>query len=242
MSIRIFLFFLLVTITSSWVRSQETSHDYVEVYKDFDSIFGLENTSLFHGVEYIEEHRMVNEKQKFFKTRYFTKARIEYDGKVFYDVPAKYSIWDDELLVSVEGKTRTSIFKLLENRLTRFNLFSQEFVNIYSPESSFSGIYELLLENSLIQVLKKHSVREKKISENRYIHYEFEPVTPKYFFLYEGEVKEVTRKNILAAFPEQTSLVREKFRIYRNQPRHLQEQSIVNMFESIIQTPKNSSL
>lgn len=242
MNIRSFLPVFFIFISYVCVVGQESANGHAEVYNGFDNLVGIENTAIFHGAEYIEEHRMVNEKHKFFQTRNFREAQITYDGKIFYDVPAKYSIWDDELLVNLEGETRTSTFKLFKNRLGRFTLGSYEFVSFYSPESPLSGIYELLWKEGSLQVLKKHRINEKEVSKNRYIHYEFEPASPKYYFVIGENIKEVTRKNILEVFPENKSLVREKYRTYRRQSKHRRDQSLINMFEILFQASKGSAL
>ena len=65
------------------------SQDYTqkEIYSWYDLQTGIENSTLFRGIEYVEVDRMINEKHKFFKSKDFQIGAVTYNGETFYYVP-----------------------------------------------------------------------------------------------------------------------------------------------------------
>lgn len=70
----------LITCTlSSPVLAQEI-RDSKLAYNWFDQVVGIENTGLFNGIEYIEQHVTINDRQKFLGSIYFTAGNLVYNA------------------------------------------------------------------------------------------------------------------------------------------------------------------
>lgn len=216
-------------------RGQVTipSGELQNAYENFDATIGLQNTGIFTGVEYIEKHRMVNEKHKFFGLNEFIPTTVIYKGQPYYDIPAKYNIFDDLLLVNLSGQRGETNFKLIQTRLDGFMLDSRRFINIYEAGSEFSGIYELLFDSPSMQLLKKYRQSFKKVSNRALVHYEFKPRTPDYYFRYHGNFYNLSRKNLLELFPNHKEEVREQYRKYRKQQKERRDEALVAMFRKL---------
>lgn len=231
---RIFYFSLLtIFLCGTSARGQEISQELQKAYNGFDATIGIQHTDIFTGVEYIEKHRMINEKHKFYASNEFVPATVFYEGQPYFEIPVKYNIFDDLLLVKLPSQRGESEFQLLSNRLDGFVLNSRRFVNVYEAGSEFSGIYQLLYEGPEMQVLKKFRMTEQKISRGELVHYEFKPRSLKYFFKYKDDYYEVNRGNLLELFPEHKQEVREYYRDYRKQRKVQQDDALVAMFQRL---------
>lgn len=217
----------------AWGQEAKPSLELREAYQNFDATIGVQNTDIFTGVEYVEEHRMVNERHKFFGINEFQPITIFYDGQPYFAILGKYNIFEDVLLVKLQSQRGETDFKLLSNRLDGFIFNSTRFVNVWEEGTGFSGIYELLFEDPEMQVLKKHRLSNKKISRRALVHYEFKPRSPEYYFKYKGNYYELTRKNLFDLFPDHKPQVREQYKRYRKQKREQRDKALVSMFQKL---------
>lgn len=234
---QIVLFLLLFqTLFPGFVSlAQESfpSGDLRKAYEGFDATIGIQNTRIFTGLEYIEEHRMINEKNKFFLKDEFRAGTVVYEGQPYFNIPLKYNVFDDLLLVQLPSDRGETVFRLLPNRLNSFVLNSREFVNVWEKDSEFSGIYELLYDSQNLRLLKKYEMSLNKVSGRQLVHYEFEPRRPQYFFSYEGEYYDLSQKNLSNLFPNQRSVVKEQYRKFRKQKREQKENALIAMFQTL---------
>lgn len=222
-----FLFFITPVI------GQEVPKELEKAYEGFDATIGIQNTDIFTGVEYIEKHRMINEKHKFYGMNEFVPTTVYYEGKPYFNIPVKYNIYDDLLLVKLPSQRGETEFQLLSNRLESFLLDSKKFISVYEIDSEFSGIYQLLYEGPELQLLKEHRLSEKRISRRELIHYEFKSRSPQYFFKYKKNYYELNRGNLLELFPEHKSQVREYYRDYRKQRKVQRDDALIAMFQRL---------
>ena len=227
------LFVFFSTGFSGWTQETNLPQDLQQAYENFDATLGIQNTDIFTGVEYIEKHRMINEKHKFYGINEFVPATVYYEDLPYFKIPVKYNIFDDVLLVNLPSQRGQSDFKLLATRLDGFILNSTRFVNFYNPESEFSGIYELVYESDEMQVLKKHRRSFRKVSSREIVHYEFKARSPGYYFKYRGDIYELSRNNMLELFPNHKQEVREQYRKYRKQQKDRRDQALVAMFQNL---------
>ncbi len=228
---------LTVFLCGTSARGQEIPRDLQNAYEGFDATIGIQNTDIFTGVEYIEKHRMINEKHKFYGSDQFVPATVFYEGQPYFEIPVKYNIFDDLLLVQLPSRRGQTEFQLLSTRLDGFLLNSRRFVNVYEAGSQFSGIYQLLYEGPDVQVLKKYRLSQQKISRRELVHYEFKPRSPEYFFKYRGKYYELNRGNLLELFPDHKPEVRDFYRDYRKQQRVQQDDALVAMFQRLSNLP-----
>lgn len=231
-----FLFSLILTflLCGTSAVGQEIPRELQKAYEGFDATIGVQNTDIFTGVEYIEKHRMINEKHKFYRSEKFVPATVFYEDQPYFNIPIKYNIFDDLLLVKLPSQRGETEFQLLSNRLDGFFLDSRRFINVYEGGSEFSGIFELLFEGPGMQVLKKYRLSQQKISRRELVHYEFKQKSPEYFFKYRGNYYELNRGNLLELFPSHKPEVRDYYRDYRKQKRVQQDDALVAMFQRLL--------
>ncbi|MGB7842295.1 MAG: hypothetical protein WBL21_05860 [Salinimicrobium sp.] len=204
-----------------------------EAYTGFDATIGIQNTEIFTGLEYIEEHRMINEKDKFFGENRFRPGTVFYNGEPYFNIPIKYNIFNDVLLVQLPNQRGKSEFKLLPNRLQGFGLDSHYFVNVWDKDNDFSGIYELIFRSHHIKVLKKYRLNMNKVSGRQLVHYEFEPERPKYYFSIDGNYFKLNRENLLRSFPDNRSFIRKSYHKFKKREREQKDEVLAMMFENL---------
>lgn len=211
------------------------SENYKETYIAFDSLLGMENLEISSGVEYIERHRMLNEKHKFFQSFDFQKGTVFYDGQPYFNINMKYNVVDDVVLVQLQNKGAQNIIQLYSSKLDGFKFRDRLFVNVSEGDGlPVQGIFEVIFEDSGDKILKKHLLKEKKILEKKLLHYEFEADKPEYFFFHEGEIQEMNIKNLVNIFPQQKEEIRKYFRKHRKNLKNDPDSYLINLYQDLI--------
>lgn len=203
-------------LSSSFSQAQGEARE-KQIYVKFDNIIGQENTGLLNGVEYIERNRTINEFDKYFLSSRFQPGSLIYDGQPYFEVQMKYNIWDDLILVKIPFNRGTPVLELHKSKISAFKINGHKFTNIEDQETGMdiSGFHEILLENHLFQLLKKHKLKEKTILDKDYSYYEYRSNDPDYILFYQGNYSEINSKRELSEqFPE---LKREITKFYRSQ-------------------------
>lgn len=185
---------------------QAQSADNSFVYSWFDQVVGQANTGIYNAVEYIEEHRTINEHHKFFLNEFFLPASVVYDGQPYYDVELKYNVYDDLLQVKVQHKNNPAIFQLLSEKVESFRIPDHSFINLQEQ----GGFHEVLLENEELGLYKKHRKSIKKREDEQFVYYEFPSEAPHYLLRYDQDFHRInSRRDILRIFPENKRIIRE---------------------------------
>ncbi len=178
-----------------------------EYYNWFDSQVGVENTGLFNGTRYRELYRIRDGKHKFFQSPEFLTGNLLYDGQPYYDIPMKYDLFEDELIIELQAASGKSILKLLKDEVEGFEIDGHKFrhlrdTKVYRSADDIDGFYEVLSETSSILLLKKHLKLRKKVLEDKMVLNEFRE-DDSYYIHYEGLYHPVRNKNdLIKAFPE----------------------------------------
>ncbi|OEY71242.1 hypothetical protein [Salegentibacter salarius] len=236
-----FLFFSFFIITLS-TFSQNYSEE--KIFSWYDQNIGIENTTLFQGIEYVETDRMINEKHKFFETQEFQKGSVTYNGQTFYEVPLKYNIYDDLLLVNLEQDQRNFIFQLIDNQVNQFQIDENKFRYLKSNNNSdILGFYEVINEEGAFKIFKKHLRNRMEIRDRSVAYSEFSPADPDYIFQFKDEFFELdNRRDVYSKFPDLKSEIRGFYSKYRKQSRNnpdLFMKNLANEINSLIPSATN---
>lgn len=210
----LFVGIIMLAITAGYGQNTPDQKN-ADSFLIFDNIVGIENTAIFNGIEYIEKHRIINNKHKFFKGYNFIKGTVLYDGQPFYDVSLKYNVFEDLVLVQLENEQGKNTIQLYDELLNGFSIDDHQFVNIKNKNSTVSGIHELIFENSHFKVFKKHVLKEKTLLDKKLLYHEFRVDDAEYFFQYKEDIQEVSLKNLIDAFPNNKNLIKERYRFNR---------------------------
>lgn len=205
---------VFLVLFATHIRAQQT--DQRDYYNWFDEQVGIENTGLFNGIRYKEMYRIKNGKHKFYKSPDFQTAHLLYDGQPYYDIPMKYDLFDDQLIISLQTDTGSSIMQLLKEEVTGFELDDRRFVHlkgieIFKSKEQIDGFYEVLEEGQSLILYKKHRKLRKKILENKAILNEFRNDNL-YYVYHEGLFYPIKNKNdLIKIFPERKKQINAFF-------------------------------
>ncbi len=199
--------FLILLFTTSFFAIAQSNSD-EKYYKWFDSTIGIENTGLYNGVEYIDAEQAKGEFIKFLYRGDFRNGTIDYDGQTYYDIPLKYDVFNDKLVIKIVGDNSTSILQLFTEKLSSFKTSGQSFTKIENTitendNDKLSGFYEILFDSSEIKVYKKHRKGQLRQIKNKTLLFEYKSKDPYYFLEHENNMYSVKNKrDFIQLFPE----------------------------------------
>ncbi|WP_133550289.1 hypothetical protein [Salegentibacter sp. 24] len=187
-------------------------------YSWYDEQTGIENSNLFKGIEYIETHRVINELDQFFGSRDFREATITYNGQTFYNVPIKYNIYKDVVIVNPQYNQKSSIFQLVDNRVQEFTINEHQFIYLNALNNpKISGFFEILADENKLKIYKKHKMKMKELRDRQVVYHEFEKAKAAYYFEFQNEVFELENKrNLYGFFPDLKNEIRDFYRNNRS--------------------------
>ena len=199
---KIHLLFLSVFFISFSTFSQVDSQK--KIYSWYDTQNGIENSMLFRGIEYVETDRMINERHKFFKTDKFQKGALMYDGQTFYEVPLKYNIFNDLLLVNLQQGSRNLIFQLISNKVDNFMIGEHQFKYLKSRNNiKLEGFYEVINDQGEFKIYKKHLQNSREIRDKNLAYTEFNREDPEYIYQIGSDNFSLgSRSELMSNFPE----------------------------------------
>lgn len=233
------LFLILVSFSAF---SQNYSEK--EIYSWYDLQMGIENSTLFRGIEYVETDRMINEKHKFFETQKFQNGVVTYGGQTFYKVPLKYNIYDDLLLVKLKQENRNFTFQLISDRVSYFQIGNHKFKYVKANKNSnILGFYEVINEKGAFKVFKKHIQNRKEIRDRTVAYSEFSAANPDYIFQFKNDFFELdNRRSLSAKFPYLKSELKTFYGKHRKQSRNNPDvfmNNLANKMNSLISSVRN---
>ena len=141
-----FLLFFIYTI-NFFSQSNEK-----EALVWFDNIVGKKNLDINIGVRYVEKYRSLEGNYHFLFNNQFNKSTIKYDNQTYYEVPIKYDILDDDIIVNIPSERENYSLILNKSKIESFILFNKLFVNLKEY-----GINEKLYSNNKVTLFKKYS-------------------------------------------------------------------------------------
>ena len=205
---------IVLMVCSIQMRAQQA--DQKDYYNWFDEQVGIENTGLFNGIRYKELYRIKNGKHKFYKSPEFLTANLWYDGQPYYDIPLKYDLFEDQLIISLQTDAGSSIIQLLKEEVAGFQLDGKQFVHlkgieVFKSKDQVDGFYEVLEEGNSLTLYKKHQKLRKKVLENKAILNEFRN-DDLYYILHEDLFYPIKSKNdLIKIFPQRKKQINAFF-------------------------------
>lgn len=206
-----------------------------EIYSWYDNQIGIENSSLFRGIEYVEEHRMINEKHKFFKSNMFQSGVVTYDGQFFNDVILRFNVYDDVLVVNLLQGKRNSFFQLISSKVNSFQVNNHKFRFLNPSNSSINeGFYEVISEEGNFKIFKKHIKKRKEQNDKNLVYFEFIDKKPDYVFQFYQEYYELNNKRgLFLKFPDHKKKLKDFYKNYRDQFRNTPDIFMNNLSKEI---------
>ena len=196
---------LLILLPNLYVIAQDFKAE--KQYNWFDVTIGIENTGLYNGVEYIDVEKATGDFKKFLYKNGFQSGNIAYDGQTYYDIPLKYDVFNDEVILQLTGKNSVTILQPFKELITSFNITNRRFERIENKTTEdgdeFSGFYEELLKTPQLTVFKKHRKKRLKRIKRKTLIYQFKLKNPYYFLYYQNKYYSVKNKrDFIQLFPD----------------------------------------
>ncbi|MBE7638850.1 hypothetical protein GUB10_00765 [Salegentibacter sp. BLCTC] len=227
----LFFFFYFVFLYSTF--SQAYSKE--KIYAWHDQNLEVQNTRLFQGIEYVETDRVINDLHKFFETNEFQKGSITYGGQTYYDIPLKYNIYNDVLLVNLQQNLKNYIFQLIDNKVEQFKINETRFRYLKSSENSdIEGFYEVINEEGAFKVFKKHLKSRMEKRDKQIAYSEFKSVGSNYIFQFKNKYFELNNsKDLLTELQLHKNKIKSFYRKYRRQRRNSPDVFMKNLANEI---------
>ena len=199
--------------------SQNYSED--KIYSWYDEQTGIENSSLFRGIEYVEADRMINEKHKFFDSQEFQKGSVTYDGQFYPNVSLQYNIYDDLLLVNLQHGQRNSFFQLIGEKVNYFQINDYKFKYLRAENNSdIIGFYEVINEEGEFKIYKKHLKNRMQLRDKSIAYSEFTSANPDYIFHFKNDFFDLdNQRDLFSKFPDLKSEIRNFYSDNRRESR-----------------------
>lgn len=180
------------------------------LYTWCDSIIGQPNTGLFNGLTYVEKHRMINEKHKFFKDFNFSSGKVIYDGKPFDKIKMKYNIYEDQLILKYSFAPSDPSVLINQTKIDGFIISGHEFVNLnieLEKGEIVKGFFERIFSDNSIQVLKKYQKRIRNRTNDRIKYHEFEDDNAYYVYMDKKHILIKNPKKLERQFSKYKSII-----------------------------------
>ena len=159
-------------------------------------------SALFNGPEYVDNTKPGTIGHQFFLENTPQAGTVEYRQGTFQDVPLRYDIVLDQVVMTYPGQT--GVITLVPTYLTTFSLGSHQFARLVADSTTGrvlpTGFYEVLLPGP-VSLLARHSKRVEQAFMQQTLRFEFRQ-TDQLFVRTASAAAEVSSlKNLLALLP-----------------------------------------
>lgn len=209
------LFSLLFFLQISYHACSQTNENF---YNFFDKYHQIRNQKIFNGIEYREIYRTINEKHSFLKGKEFYNASLYYDGEIYLDIPIRYDMFQDLIVIKVQIENgQVFIIQLNNLLLERFNVSQQTFVyNYFKDDNLEKGFYEVLLESDCATLWKKRKFKPSEKRDRSYLYYEFEELETQRILKFSNRNINLSRRELIENFPKHKEEVNSFFKKNRS--------------------------
>lgn len=213
--LRLFLYCLPLFILST-ISTAQSNKENKKFYTWFDNSIGHQNSQLYYGDLYQSSFRVINEKHQFFETDSFTLGYVDYRENKFWDVPLKYDIFNDKLLLKTNISAGARIIRLVDDEIRSFAINGHSFYYLDDRNSKLEhnpGFYEKIFSNSSLTVFKKYHKQDFAKKDRSYIYHEFVDVSPSYYIFKDETLYQWKRKDdLINHFPSQKKFISKFYR------------------------------
>ena len=200
-------FYFLILLFSCALFSQKNSNTQ-NLYKKFDSIVNLKNTSLSYGKVFIEKYRTQENNHQYFDVNQFVIGELSYQNQEFFDVKIKYDVTEDELIVTLDTDFENYSIILEKAFVEKFKINTKTFIN-----TNEFGFLELLFDSNEISFLKKNIKSKQKKEDKSYVYFKFSKKNQYYLYYKEIYYKITHKKDIYKILPNQKNNISSFYKL-----------------------------
>lgn len=185
-----------LTVTTATCQNMESE---VYFYNWFDNITGISN--LYNGAKYVENHIATLQDHKFFKEYAFMSGSLQYEGQIYSNLKLRYNVYEEQLLLECYDNSGVTELVLDYDKIHSFILEHHKFTPIRDQEE-LKGFFEVILDNHVFVLLKKHRKKINKKSDKSFVYYVFDNKHD-YYIHYKNEYYRIKKaRNLVAVFPD----------------------------------------
>lgn len=201
-----------VTVCST-IYGQQNKNE-TEYYNWFDENLGSENSLLFNGTRPSENTKSNDGSHKYYLSPAYIPGNIVYSDQPFFNIPLKYDIYEDEIIINLTSGTKSSIIKLIKANVQRFTLQNKQFIQLEDRDQKLivNGFYEVLFESPERSLYKKHhkTKKERIVQKEVYTDFKEEDL---YLMQRLGKYHTISNKNdLIKIMPEQRSTINRLYK------------------------------
>ncbi|MGB3774546.1 MAG: hypothetical protein WA951_04760 [Leeuwenhoekiella sp.] len=207
-----------------------------------DEELGKESLAVFNGIRFYDLLKSNKEDFRYFESYKPFKATITYNGQSYPNIPARYDLINDHLVVYSEGKLSFFQTQIANSKVDAFLLDNLSFVRLdlsikYAKEKN--AFYELAYDGKNLDLFIAWSKAEKLKTNIQNPYYTFK-LSQEYFFLLNEEYFQIKSKNdIIKLFPERKKEIREFYKAYKDIERKNHKQFMQKLAFYLDQNLKN---
>ncbi len=234
-NVHIFRYLLILFVTSGYsvILAQNTLEE-KNYYKWFDQNIGQDNTDLFNGEIYIKTFRTENKNHNFFINNDYVLGTVMFNNQLYYDIPLKYEIYEDELIANLKNSySGESIVQLNKAFIKEFSIYNKDFkfLNVAKESIVLNGFYEVIYNGSILKLYTKHrKLKGEYISQG--IRYNKFSEKEENVVLFKNNYYEInSKKDLKNAFPNQKKEINNLYK----KNKHLKKSDNNAFIRNIIQ-------
>lgn len=203
------------------------------LYSWFDTNVGIENTTIYQGVEYEEKNNPLNDQHSFFKENQYVNGSILYKGEYFFNIKMKYDLYDQELIVLFDKENRNSItIQLFKKSIDEFYLHNTRFKKLKINDTP--DFYEEAFKSNSLKLYIRNRKTKKEIQYRGKLINVYRESNFQYFIYYNNLYNEInSRKNIISIFPKQKQLINSFFKDNRSLRKKDYSLFLINLISSL---------
>ncbi|WP_311136650.1 TonB-dependent receptor [Hymenobacter cellulosilyticus] len=171
------------------------------------------DSRLYNGPEYVNYVKRFVTGHQYFETNQLRPATVEYAGSTYADVPLRYDIVQDELVLNAPKGILEML--LIKDKVTRFTVAGHSFIHLTAGSAEAlperPGFYELLVDGPVqLLALRRKDLQERASAGGL----EGEITEKDAFFLRQNNLysKASKAQSVLALLPEHKAALRDYIR------------------------------
>lgn len=216
------IFILLFFYTSIFFSQNEKT-----ALSWFDNVIGQKNVDINFGVVYEEKYRSLKEDYHFFINNEFNDATINYNNQFYYNVPVKYDLLNQELIVKIPSPKGGDPIILQKEKIDSFIIFNKFFENL-----SDYGFHEKLYAHNDFILYKKYFNTKTENFINDKIFYKFN-VEQNYLLFYNGKFYSLnSKRDFREIFSDDKKTIRSYFS--KNRKNQNTDQFMIELLETLV--------
>lgn len=143
---------------------------------------------------------------RFYETDAYRTGDVKYNNQMYFNIPLRYDLYEDQLIVKIENSRGTNEILLLKEQVESFRIGSAHFEKLEAAKignNITAGYYQVLTENENFKLYKKMHKRINQRIRDRRVLYEFNSSKPEYVVQTQDSFFELNRmRDLTSRYPE----------------------------------------